>query len=269
MENSHHCEVSDRVFSQRELLRTHQLTCGKPITKGASFYAAWREMGGREETHREETAEGTAEKVALPDSQEPQEDAPRNTEVNDDRCVYCHRTFASQRGLKQHLRSCKDKKKHDKNTPIVEVVTSELRTEEEAPQAARQPVVGSDVEQQQAETIGEGAIWGQHSEADLTQIVNGVYEEVVTFQKNLFKLPSGAAVKRFLKEKARLIDTWTEEKEPLCKFSLKMVMVMPAVLMQKPCSKSTAKQHTEYLNKRLNAWEEGNFELLMKESRAI
>ena len=241
MENSHHCKVCNRVFSQRELLSTHQLTCVKPITKGASFYAVWREMGGREETHREETAERTAEKVALPDSQEPQEEAPRNTEVNDDRCVYCHRTFASQRGLQQHLRSCKDKKKHDKNTPVVEVETSE----EEAQPAARQPVIGSDVEQQQA---GEGAIWGQHSEADLTQIVNGIYEEVVTFQKNLFKLPSGAAGKRFLKEKTRLIDTWTEEKQPLCKISLKMVMVMPAILMQKPCSKSTAKQHTEYLN---------------------
>ena len=46
-------------------------------------------------------------------------------------------------------------------------------------------------------------------------------------------------------------------------------MLMPALLMQKPCKKSTAKQHTEYLNKRLDSWEKGDFELLMKESRAI
>ena len=96
----------------------------------------------------------------------------------------------------------------------------------------------------------QNLLWGAHTEEDLTQIVNSAYEEVVAYQKNLFKLPSGAAGKRCLKEMTRLIETWVEDKQPLSKISLKMVMIMPALLMQKPCRKSTAKQHSEYLNSR-------------------
>ena len=46
-------------------------------------------------------------------------------------------------------------------------------------------------------------------------------------------------------------------------------MVMPAILLQKPSRKSTAKQHSEYLTKRLNLWENGEFDQLMLEARSI
>ena len=51
--------------------------------------------------------------------------------------------------------------------------------------------------------------------------------------------------------------------------ALKLTMVMPAVLLQKPSRKSTSKQHSEYLNKRLGLWEDGKFDELMKEAREI
>ena len=44
---------------------------------------------------------------------------------------------------------------------------------------------------------------------------------------------------------------------------------MPAVLLQKPHPKSTSKQNTQYLTKRLDLWEEGKFDTLMKEGRGI
>ena len=51
--------------------------------------------------------------------------------------------------------------------------------------------------------------------------------------------------------------------------ALKLSMIMPAALLQKPSRKSTSKQHSEYLNKRLGLWENGQFDELMKEARDI
>ena len=55
----------------------------------------------------------------------------------------------------------------------------------------------------------------------------------------------------------------------MSEIALKMVMIMPAVLMLKPSRQSTAKQHTEYLKKRLDLWMAGKFDELMREGRAI
>ena len=73
----------------------------------------------------------------------------------------------------------------------------------------------------------------------------------------------------YIKELTRHIESWNEGKQPISQFSLKIAMIMPAILLQKPCKNSKSKQHTEYLAKRLELWFQGNFELLMKEGRAI
>ena len=69
--------------------------------------------------------------------------------------------------------------------------------------------------------------------------------------------------------KTRLIEHWCEGKQPVCEIALKLVMIMPGILLQKPCKKRTAKQHTEYLNKRLDLLEAGDFETILKEARSI
>ena len=112
-------------------------------------------------------------------------------------------------------------------------------------------------------------IWGNHSADDLNQIISAIYEEVVFWRKNLFKLPSGAAGKSYITETTKLITMWNEGRKPMYDVALKMVMVMPALLLQKPSTKSSAKQHKEYLKKRLDHWTGGNFDELMQEERAI
>ena len=102
----------------------------------------------------------------------------------------------------------------------------------------------------------------------MIQIANAVYEEVVFWRKTPFKLPSGAAGKNFLREVARLMNLWTDNK-PLSEVALNLVMVMPALLLQKPSRKSNAKQHSEYLAKRLSQWQHGQFNEIMIEARAI
>ena len=112
-------------------------------------------------------------------------------------------------------------------------------------------------------------IWGNHSADDLNQIISAIYEEVVFWRKNLFKLPSGAAGKSYITETTKLITMWNERRKPMFDISLKMVMIMPALLLQKPTNKSNAKQHVEYLKKRIDHWKEGNFDELVQEGRAI
>ena len=85
----------------------------------------------------------------------------------------------------------------------------------------------------------------------------------------MFNVPSGAAGKNFIREMTRLIELWLQEHKHLCKIALKLFMIMPAVLLQKPSRKSTAKQHSQYLASRLEKWGAGKFDELMLEARSI
>ena len=81
-------------------------------------------------------------------------------------------------------------------------------------------------------------------------------------------LPSGAAGKAFIGETTRLLQIWTKE-SVLSNIALKAVMIMPALLLQKPKYNSKAREHTECLKRRLVEWENGQFDILMSECRAI
>ena len=48
-----------------------------------------------------------------------------------------------------------------------------------------------------------------------------------------------------------------------------MVMIMPALLLQKPARNSKTRDHVTYLEKRLKWWVEGELELLIREGKAI
>ena len=89
--------------------------------------------------------------------------------------------------------------------------------------------------------------WGNHSQEELAQIINAVYEEIVFWRINPFMLPSGAAGKNVIREMTRLIEAWVGEDNYLSESALKALMVMPALMMQKPTRKSNAKQHSQYL----------------------
>ena len=133
----------------------------------------------------------------------------------------------------------------------------------------KQGQVVEEIERQQPQASISNEGWGEHTYADLEQTVSSMYDEIVFWRKNLFKLPSGAAGKSFIKEITKLIDIWNGNAQPLCELVLKMAMIMPGLLLQKPSRKSTAKQHTEYLKRRLDLWTAGKFDELMREGRSI
>ena len=51
--------------------------------------------------------------------------------------------------------------------------------------------------------------------------------------------------------------------------ALTMLMIMPALLLQKPSVKSKTKDHVEYLTKRLLWWKDGDINSLIREGEAI
>ena len=65
----------------------------------------------------------------------------------------------------------------------------------------------------------------------------------------------------------RLIKIWNENQKPLSEISLKILHAGTAYTKAK--QKINLKVHTEYLDKRMNLWESGNFDEVMQETRAI
>ena len=77
----------------------------------------------------------------------------------------------------------------------------------------------------------------------------------------------GAAGKDFVRETVRLLKSFAEG-TALAAISLKAVMLLPSLLLQKPpltSAKSRAKEHAEHLSRRLRAWRAGEFDGLSRE----
>ena len=126
-----------------------------------------------------------------------------NIEKKASKCQKCQRDFDSERGLKIHLRTCKKQQiqNHTRQPDATDPIASTGATDERP------------------------KIWGDHTKEDINQISKAMYEEIVFWKKNLFKLPSGAAGKQFIVEMTRLITMWVEDSQPLCDVALRLLMV--------------------------------------------
>ena len=98
--------------------------------------------------------------------------------------------------------------------------------------------------------------------------INNIYEEMVKWRKNLFLLPTGNAGKSFV----NLITQWVSNYNKSNTFQsivMKVVMILPNLLLQKPSSKSKAKDHSKALEERLKQWNEGKFMELLRDCKII
>ena len=164
------------------------------------------------------------------------------------KCSLCEKIFQTQRGRTSHFNYCR--KKH---------VASMVSSSESA-------TISEDVEQPNG---ARSSVWGLHNKEEVQQIINAIYEEVVFWRRNLFMLPTGKAGKKYIMETTRLINIWNAESVEMKDIALKAVMIMPALLLQKPSFKSKSKHHGECLERRLILWESGDFDALVKECTAI
>ena len=184
----------------------------------------------------------------LPDSQEP----------TNFPCELCGSSFTSKRGKTTHMVSCK--KKHLENPQKQEEAPTEnvTSTQESRKLTARDQQVKQQI-----------PVWGKLSKEDLVQVATSMYEEIVFFRKNLFLVPSGKSGKEYVAEMTRLINFWNNQSEVFSPMSIKLLMCMPSLLLQKTHAKAKTKENSEALARRLAIWKEGDFDKLMKEAREI
>ena len=83
----------------------------------------------------------------------------------------------------------------------------------------------------------------------LSNSITQAYEEIVHFRKNSFELPSGKAGKGFIMELTQCLKQFNMNAK-VNHYALKALMVLPALLLQKPSAKSKAKDHTSCLTRR-------------------
>ena len=110
--------------------------------------------------------------------------------------------------------------------------------------------------------------WGDVEGVVFDCDIQNCYKEIVHWKRNLFKVPSGRASKSFIRELARLFQAYADV-SALESVALQAAMIMPALLLQKPHSKSKAKEHSTHLDRRLKLWMSGDITGLLVEGCTI
>jgi len=111
--------------------------------------------------------------------------------------------------------------------------------------------------------------WGSMvGEELIAEKVQAVYQEMVTWRKNLFLVPRGKSGSDFIKELTRLILLFADATK-WERLSFALVHIFLPIMLQKPSSKSKARDHVTYLTKRLVKWKNGELDDLMMECRSI
>ena len=98
--------------------------------------------------------------------------------------------------------------------------------------------------------------------------VNAMYDQIVHFRRNLFNIPSGSAGKEFIKELVFWMKQFNSNSN-LNGIALKVYMILPSVILQKPSANSKAKDHSKAIERRLALWKSGDIESLLTEIRFI
>ena len=91
---------------------------------------------------------------------------------------------------------------------------------------------------------------------EFADIINRVYNDITTWRKNIFLVPTGKQGKLFI----NLLTFWIEQFNINSSFkgiALKTYMVLPSLLLQKPSKNSKVKDHIQKLEERIKLWTEG------------
>lgn len=170
------------------------------------------------------------------------------------KCGKCSQTFKSKRSHEHHKIECQ----LDERADVLPVPANVLDI------PANEPFLPDFQEIDIIPARPCNSIDGQVFASNIADI----YNECVKWRKNLFKLPSGGAAKEFVKE----ISHWLEHFNRSTDFqgiALKVYMVLPSLLLQKPGPKSKAKEHLAILKRRLELWKNGEVSELLRECRQI
>ena len=213
-------------------------------------------------------------------------------------CVICQRHFESLRGHNRHYATCKRKESvfirrfnqtvNDTNIdaeenemetarileaetlPVENVIEPQLNfptVPAEFTNCENVPFIPA-IEVNPSAVNPEDIVWGNMPYSELSVKITDLYNEIVHFRRNIFKLPTGKAGKAFVEELTFWLNQWNANTK-LNEIAMKAFMILPTLLLQKPSMRSKAKDHSECLQRRIQQWKDGKFEALIQESRFI
>ena len=110
--------------------------------------------------------------------------------------------------------------------------------------------------------------WGEVDGMVFCRALNRIYDETTHWNRNLFKVPSGKAGTAFVRELSHMFRAFADS-SALESVAMKAVMVMPALLLQKPHPRSKARDHVSHLQRRLQLWGNGKLDELLEEGQTI
>ena len=95
-----------------------------------------------------------------------------------------------------------------------------------------------------------------------------IARETGSWIPNLFLVPFGKEGRSFIDELSRLAKLFATDPDSEC-YALSALVLAPILILQKPSSKSKAKEHKDHVTRRLALWTEGRFDALLKEGQDI
>jgi hypothetical protein len=165
-------------------------------------------------------------------------------------CAVCKKKCKNDRGLKQHSRFCG-------KSITVDQLTAQQPQQDLVTTPSHQNMIDIN------NTTREDNFKDEYK----TQIFEA-YEKIVYWRKNLFELPKGAIGKEFIKEMTRQINDWSS-KSPDRDISLKSLMVMPSLLLQRTSIKCKSSEIKRHLERRMQLWKDKKVNELIHECVAI
>ena len=108
--------------------------------------------------------------------------------------------------------------------------------------------------------------WGSlEGEVAITREVHSIYDEIVKWRKNIFLVPRGKVGTDLIKEIIRLLKLFINPTK-WSRLALALLHIFLPLMLQKPSSKSKARDHVKYLEKRLKLWKEGDLKAILAEN---
>ena len=111
-------------------------------------------------------------------------------------------------------------------------------------------------------------MWGSRTGVDFCKDIDRAFEVTTKWRKNVFKLPSGAETKHFLQCLTRLYTAFGDRSALEC-ITFKAAAVIVPLLLQQCVGKPNYGENRRHLARRLELWEAGNIDELLREGKTI
>ncbi len=104
-------------------------------------------------------------------------------------------------------------------------------------------------------SVNTSVVWGKYRGLqEIEQVVDEAFSRIVKWDKNIMSVPRGKCGKEFIAEVTRLLQLFNKQTAwpPL---AIHLLLIFFPIMLQKPSANSKAREHSKYLFKRLELWQ--------------